>query len=196
MDNQIDDTSKVMTCSGAVLKTSSSNIFNPLGRDAQTLDEFGRLTKNTNFETYYFSDIRTAFNHDITSITCTDQFRTCVTLSDDAKYCFGNADDTFILMPWGSFGLGLAIGVVSFGIFAAIMNYFFKRKWATFLVAMLTLCGAGITFPIVWYVSIWGYFGGMLIGAVPFAIVWAILGKGAIMPAAHITTYSKVMNEF
>lgn len=191
MDNQIQDSRNVMTCSGAVMKTSTTNVLNPLGGDNEIkLSDFTRISKNTNFETYYFQDIRTSFDHDIVSITCSDIFKTCVKLSDDTEHCYGNTDDIFILSAWGSFGLGLGIGVFCFGILSAIANYFFGKKWITLLVGMLSLLIPIITFPILWYISTWGFFGGLIISIVPLVVVWSFIGKGSVVPlSANVHKY-------
>lgn len=191
MDNQIQDSRNVMTCSGAIMKTSATNTLNALGGDNEIqLSEFGRIMKMTNFETFYFKDIRTTFDHDIVSISCNDLFKTCVKLSDDTEHCFGNIDDVFILSPWASFGLGLGIGIFCFGVLSAIVNYFVGKKWITFMVGMLSSLIPIISFPILWYISIWGFFGGLIISIVPLLVVWSFIGKGSAIPlSANVHKY-------
>ena len=192
MDNQIEDTSKVMTCSGAVLKSSSDTVYNPLGRpNSVVLDDFGMLSSKTNFETFYFNDIRTAFDHDIVKITCTDSYQTCVTLTDDAEYCFGNIDDITILYPWASFGIGLGIGLVSFGLTAYLLDKYVEKKWVTFLIPSVMVLVPAIVIPVLFIISVWGFFGGVILGTIPFIFLWVVIGKGSVVPLSAGVGYRK-----
>lgn len=123
-------THNIMSCSGAIIRFDSDlYYFNPITPYGVNFSAMSELTTSTvdffagNLQYYYQSDVRTMFNETITSITCTDDFKTCVRTAN-FEMCFGNTLDKYVIHSMTSLFHGL---IVSFA-FALFVYYVLKKE--------------------------------------------------------------------
>lgn len=124
LENQIEDKHNVLSCSGTLINIRDIKLFNPLTPNTIDLTDYNVVANQLQFREYYFSDVRTEFASDITQVTCSDPFKTCVSLQDGTTHCFGNTNNIDLLYPWPSFGIAFATCILSL----TIVGYFLARK--------------------------------------------------------------------
>lgn len=171
----------ILSCSGGILNFGEGLFLNPVTPFIMDFDSMVRLPPSAvdlmagNLQYYYAKDIRTAFEHDIVDINCTNDFKTCLTFANTST-CFGNVDDVNVhhseeMLVWGVIN-SLFIG--SFVVFV-LFNRF--KSWTLWHFIAAYLC------PVVAMVSM--YAGIFLAPLIPFVMMNLIVF--ALFPIVHYT---------
>ena len=98
--NRVNGAHNTLTCSGGMVRfgNDNNNFFNPLtpfGVDYKKMKVMPLSSVElmaTNLDFYYAKDIRTTFEYDISSVNCTNSFKTCLKF-EHADLCFGNTQN-------------------------------------------------------------------------------------------------------
>lgn len=155
-----DSSTKIIACSGVILHYDSDSFLNPLVGKKLKTESARQLPRSIvdpismNMDYYYIKDVRTTFDKDIDTVTCSDNLRTVINFKDGTMVVWGNTDNIAVLHGDLSFVIAASVVVLAYALIKLTFDYYlelrydysYKRPIKLFVFTLLVFIGIMLMF--------------------------------------------------
>lgn len=118
-----------VSCSGVIVRYGTDSYYNPLVDKAMIMSKVKQLPRSiidsisSNLDYFYFKDVRTSFDKELDSVTCSDHFSTTLKFSDGTTVTWGNTDNTRVHHGFIAFITAFGLTLLAYIIVSIVFTY-------------------------------------------------------------------------